>query len=152
MSSYSFGSKDDVCFISCVGELIAMNMKAKLTDAHAQGLIHTIRVMKWVYLALSLGGVVLLFNDDSLVTKVFYSLLLLAGWGAMWYAYYRAKYDFEFFGVENIQLVGASLSDVWRDMVWERGYITLEQWNLACQSANVEAASYKRKRNRSITK
>jgi len=71
-----------------------MIMKAKLTDAHAQGLIHTIRVMKWVYLALSLGGVVLLFNDDSLVTKVFYSLLLLAGWGAMWYAYYRAKYDY----------------------------------------------------------
>ena len=101
-------------------------MKTKFSDRHAQRAIKTIHFLKRVYLALTFGSLALWFHNDAFGTKIFCTLLLLVGWWCIWYTYYRAKYDFVFFGVENIQLVGASMSEIWRDMVWERGYITLE--------------------------
>ena len=50
----------------------------------------------------------------------------------------KAKFKLEQIGIENIQLVGAKMSEEWRDRVWSEGYITLYEWKRICRELGIK--------------
>jgi hypothetical protein len=51
--------------------------------------------------------------------------------------YYFRKLKLSYFGIENIQLIGAKMSAQWHDEVWGKGKLTIAQWDKAKRVANL---------------
>lgn len=47
------------------------------------------------------------------------------------------KYSLGYFGINNVQRVGALLSSEWRESVWGKGYMTRWEWYQAQKLANI---------------
>lgn len=60
-------------------------------------------------------------------------VMLLVCLGLLANLYYRYGFPFEHVGVENMQRIGAQLNAEQRDQLWDKGKVTLHQWDVACQ-------------------
>jgi hypothetical protein len=63
--------------------------------------------------------------------------MFIAGWGMIVYGYFFRLFKLDYFGIENIQSIGAQLSEQWRNQVWSKGKLTHAQWDKAKRMANL---------------
>ena len=89
--------------------------------------------MYLVYLALIL---LLFFAQIILTNEMDFPYQILVGGGLLIYAYYFNAFKLDFYGIENVQIVGAKLSEQWRNRIWEKGTLTYFEWVKANRMAN----------------
>ena len=65
------------------------------------------------------------------------AVMLITCLGVLIDIYYRQEFTFECVGVENMQRLGAQLTPEQRDELWDKGKLTLRQWDVACRQANI---------------
>lgn len=76
-------------------------------------------------------------HPDYMQNHLYVPILFLAILIGTPLTFFYAKYDLEFFGIENVQKLGVMLSEEWRDKVWQTGKMTLSEWLKAKRMANL---------------
>ena len=72
------------------------------------------------------------------LNAIFVGVLLILSFCLLLFMSRKAKFKLEQIGIENIQLVGAKMSEEWRDRVWSEGYITLYEWKRICRELGIQ--------------
>ena len=72
------------------------------------------------------------------VNALFVAVLLVFSWICLGFMYFKSKFTLEQIGIENVQLVGAKLTDEWRDRVWTQRYMTMFDWSRSCKKSGIE--------------
>lgn len=94
-------------------------------------------ILFFAYVVLSICFALMMwFKPVFLDQRPEFPYLLIAGWGMIIYGYFFRLLKLEYFGIENIQSVGAKLSVQWREQVWENGKLSIAQWDKAKRMAN----------------
>lgn len=111
----------------------------QLHDSEISKANKTSKVIGWV---LVIQGIITLvgvaFGLMAKLNAVFVGVLLILSFCLLLFMSCKAKFKLEQIGIENIQLVGAKMSEEWRDRVWSEGYITLYEWKRVCSYLGIK--------------
>ena len=70
------------------------------------------------------------------------TIFLLSAWLItcfVWiYGFLRARFKLEHIGIQNMQLIGANLSEEMRDKLWSNEKMSVHGWNSICQTAGIK--------------